>query len=207
MFRLSTTHYKKKIPAVVRKQVWRNYAHNNGILLCKCCEKEIITPFDFHCAHVVAEAKGGSIDINNLLPACKLCNQSMGTNNFFVFKSKLHSQIHYDTKNLSPKQIKIIQSYNSMSKNLTINSYYQNFYKLAHVVSKCMEVDVTYEDNCYKNSIKCKCGYKFVYVTHDNDFSLTCKENKQNLLDVICDHLPCLINNETFIEESNVFLK
>src|SRR5437660_1703486 len=93
---LRWTPYYYKVPAAMRKQVWITHANYKGRLLCKCCEKTIITPFDFQCAHIVAESKGGKTNLCNLIPACKLCNQSMGTTNFFVFKSKLQSQLSYD---------------------------------------------------------------------------------------------------------------
>ena len=34
---------------------------------------------DFQAGHILAEANGGSIEIDNLVPICSQCNQGMGT--------------------------------------------------------------------------------------------------------------------------------
>jgi len=43
---------------------------------------------DFHCGHVIAEAKGGETVIENLRPICKKCNLSMGTDNLNDFRKR-----------------------------------------------------------------------------------------------------------------------
>jgi 5-methylcytosine-specific restriction endonuclease McrA len=35
--------------------------------------------FDFQCGHNIPESKGGKTDVNNLIPICSRCNQSMGS--------------------------------------------------------------------------------------------------------------------------------
>ncbi len=210
---LRWTPYCYRIPAAMRKQVWLMHAKNKGRLLCKCCEENIVTPFDFQCAHIVAESKGGKTHISNLVPACKLCNQSMGTTNFYVFKTLLQSQQFYDIEKMDNTQKQVINYYMHMAKNMTINTYYKNFNQWTDILAKSMRVtkiritDPTPNDkpknDFYENKVKCKCGYKFVYLTSNDDFALTCKNNKQNIIDVICDHIPCLINNPDFIKESN----
>lgn len=53
--------------------------------LCMCCKTIYITQHNFQCGHVVADANGGSTNVNNLRPICTLCNQSMGVTNMKDF--------------------------------------------------------------------------------------------------------------------------
>ena len=39
----------------------------------------------FHCGHIVAEANGGQLKMDNLKPICSSCNSSMGMTNMVVF--------------------------------------------------------------------------------------------------------------------------
>lgn len=54
---------------------------------CLCCDNVSITQHNFHCGHIVAECNGGTLDINNLLPICNVCNSSMGSMNMNEFKT------------------------------------------------------------------------------------------------------------------------
>ncbi len=71
---------KIKIPAALREQVW---IHNCGRRFeSKCCViwcANRINVFDFQCGHKHAEAEGGPTVLENLIPLCQRCNQSMGT--------------------------------------------------------------------------------------------------------------------------------
>jgi 5-methylcytosine-specific restriction endonuclease McrA len=71
---------KEKIPRALREQVWLHYAKKNFEIKCPVvwCENRI-SPFDFHVGHNIAEANGGTLDINNLKPICSRCNLSMGS--------------------------------------------------------------------------------------------------------------------------------
>jgi hypothetical protein len=42
----------------------------------------------FQCGHVIAEANGGVIHVDNLRPICSICNQSMGTENMDDFRKR-----------------------------------------------------------------------------------------------------------------------
>ena len=39
----------------------------------------------FHCGHIISEANGGEIKLDNLRPICHSCNSSMGTVNMDEF--------------------------------------------------------------------------------------------------------------------------
>ncbi len=78
------TKYRKcRIPAALREQVW---LHTNGPYFSSKCAvkwcKNRITVFDFQCGHKHAEATGGRTTLDNLLPLCSRCNQSMGIMHF-----------------------------------------------------------------------------------------------------------------------------
>ena len=97
--------YKKKsIPSVLREQVWRNYFKNSLDGLCPICANKI--SFANHdCAHILAEAQGGSTCINNLRPTCGKCNKSMGTTHLDEFKSKINPNAVTHAKRVDPKYL------------------------------------------------------------------------------------------------------
>lgn len=75
---------KTKIPKAVRMAAWREY---NGPCMegkCFACGR-IIYCDDFDAAHVIAEANGGQITLDNLRPVCRPCNRSCGTLNLMEF--------------------------------------------------------------------------------------------------------------------------
>lgn len=80
---------KQKIPQPLRELCWNTYIGESiGKIKCLCCGIKDITPFNFNCGHVIAEAKGGKVVIENLRPICSGCNSSMGSENMDVFKQK-----------------------------------------------------------------------------------------------------------------------
>jgi 5-methylcytosine-specific restriction endonuclease McrA len=83
---------KERIPQKMRMMVWDKYIGlDKGKSKCKCCNEKEISQMDFECGHIIAEANGGQITIDNLLPICGPCNRSMKTDNFFVFQKKLET--------------------------------------------------------------------------------------------------------------------
>ena len=71
---------KAKIKAALREQVWLR--HSGPVFTSKCqtrwCNNDI-NVFNFQCGHIQAESKGGPTTVENLVPLCSRCNQSMGT--------------------------------------------------------------------------------------------------------------------------------
>jgi len=83
------TNKKNRIPASLRRDVWfKHFEPTKG--KCVCCNTKEITPFDFECGHIVAEAEGGVTSIDNLIPICSLCNKSAGVENMNKFKEKFY---------------------------------------------------------------------------------------------------------------------
>ena len=78
---------KKAIPKAMKRLVWDTYIGEDvGKALCTCCNHVYIRQIEFHCGHVIAEACGGQINIDNLRPICAQCNLSMRTMNMDEFK-------------------------------------------------------------------------------------------------------------------------
>lgn len=80
-----TPYVKKPIPKALRNKVWTENCGENFKSHCFCCNKKI-TVQDWECGHIQAEAKGGTLTIDNLKPICTTCNRSMGTQNMEDFK-------------------------------------------------------------------------------------------------------------------------
>lgn len=78
---------KKAIPKALRAAVWKTYVGEDiGRAKCTVCGVADMSPFDFHCAHVVAEAEGGPTTLANLRPTCATCNVSMQKQNLDDFR-------------------------------------------------------------------------------------------------------------------------
>lgn len=78
---------KQYIPKAMKRLVWDTYIGEDvGKALCTCCNHVYIRQIEFHCGHVVAEANGGQLNIDNLRPICAQCNLSMRTMNMEEFK-------------------------------------------------------------------------------------------------------------------------
>ena len=75
---------KTPIRKALRVIVWKNYFGTAGTGKCPVCNREIDC-FNFECGHIVAEAKGGATNQDNLRPICSDCNRSMGTTDMREF--------------------------------------------------------------------------------------------------------------------------
>jgi hypothetical protein len=77
---------RKNIPKHVKTLVWNKYIGSDVAQAdCVSCRSEKISIRNFHCGHVVSEAAGGDVTINNLRPICAACNLSMGTKSMNEF--------------------------------------------------------------------------------------------------------------------------
>jgi len=81
---------KQAIPSLMRTQVWNRWIGiEKGQVKCPYCQINNITPFFFECGHVLAEAKGGEVSVENLRPICRECNGKMGTQPIDLNKYRL----------------------------------------------------------------------------------------------------------------------
>lgn len=203
----------------MRKKIWDHYVGPaTGEIECFCCEETLINPFEFECAHVVAEAKGGNRKIDNFRPCCKDCNRSMGTQNFFVFKSIIHDKISIDrsiknkkyldhiiaqhvfnSNSYTENQKNIFQFYDQIKNNVTCGYYMKYFNEWLKLMKNNMDCQTIKSSDEIIYNFECKCTYSFNYITTNDDFELTCRNSKQNLLDVLYEHRLCLIRNQKFV--------
>lgn len=80
---------KDRIPNILREEVWFKYMGDHCYGICLCCNKRRISAFYFHCGHIISEHHGGDTKIDNLVPLCGQCNNSMYTKNLFDFMQVL----------------------------------------------------------------------------------------------------------------------
>lgn len=81
---------KQAIPSLMRTAVWNRWIGiEKGQVKCPYCQINNITPFFFECGHVLAEAKGGEVSVENLRPICRECNGKMGTQPINLNKYRL----------------------------------------------------------------------------------------------------------------------
>jgi hypothetical protein len=80
---------KKPVPAALKRKVWAKWLSEEiGKAKCMCCNLTDITQLNFHCGHIISEAEGGELKVDNLKPICQSCNSSMGTMNMDEFMKK-----------------------------------------------------------------------------------------------------------------------
>jgi hypothetical protein len=81
---------RKSIPKKIRDRVWSKAFGDDEIGECVCC-KDVIEITSWECAHIIAHKCGGKTEDDNLLPTCRSCNRSMGTENLEVFRARYYS--------------------------------------------------------------------------------------------------------------------
>lgn len=81
---------KQTIPPAIRTQVWSKTMGNNFKGKCNVpfCVREI-DAHNFDCGHIISEHNGGTLDISNLIPLCRICNSSMGKINYKDYIAKI----------------------------------------------------------------------------------------------------------------------
>ena len=103
---------QQSIPALTRNKVWREWCGNVMDGRCFCCE-ETIGYEKWHCGHVIAREKGGSIEPDNLRPTCSDCNLGMGTLHMYewILMNRLPGHRHLDPKDpVVRNNIRIVQA-------------------------------------------------------------------------------------------------
>ena len=84
---------RKPVPGALKKECWRIKFSNSSNGNCEVCLK-VIDALDFEAGHIISCYNGGEDTKENLVPVCKDCNRSMGTQNLYEYKKE-----HYPTKN------------------------------------------------------------------------------------------------------------
>jgi len=79
--------HKQSIPKVLKDLCWTTHVGDTvATTKCLCCGVHDIKMNNFHCGHVMSEANGGQLSVENLRPICAACNLSMGTENMDAFR-------------------------------------------------------------------------------------------------------------------------
>ena len=113
---------RERIPSALRVAVWNHY--NGKIYEAKCYTNcgEIITAHNFECGHIIADSKGGTVELSNLRPICSNCNKSMGNKNMEEFIQQYGFKKN-DIKNKTPKSNTVINEENINSKSTSELTY------------------------------------------------------------------------------------
>lgn len=87
------TKRKRYIPKALKVNSWKAvYGMDIGEAICYVCNSNKIYQADFECGHIISHANNGPTNINNLIPICKSCNQSMSKKNLLEYVDEYHSQ-------------------------------------------------------------------------------------------------------------------
>ena len=80
---------RTNIPKKIRDNVWIKAFGDRENGTCACC-KDTIDITRWECAHIIAHKCGGKDVESNLLPTCRSCNRSMGTENLETFRERCY---------------------------------------------------------------------------------------------------------------------
>ena len=90
---------KKRIKQWNRDDIW---LYHNGSQLkevkCPCCQIRIISRDSFSAGHIQAESRGGSSQIENIIPICDDCNGRMGPTHMYWFSWDTYGIIMFTSK-------------------------------------------------------------------------------------------------------------
>jgi hypothetical protein len=191
---------KQTIPKALKIAVWHHYIGEDiGKTKCLCCNITEITQMKFHCGHIIAEANGGTISIENLVPICETCNKSMRIRGMNEFKKLL-----VPPKLLVPQ--KAISQKIDTGANLIreINDYVNYLYGISN---KGYFSDKESDYRAYDiydnvlNNCKCpKCSAQFL----DSRRGIT--NGMRSNFRQIYDHMDCLITNNKFVKYMKILL-
>ena len=79
---------KSRISKQFKRELWTKYCGEKMVDGCWCCKKEIDV-LTYHAGHILAEANGGLVTLDNLRPICTDCNVAMGTENMKDYANKV----------------------------------------------------------------------------------------------------------------------
>lgn len=89
-----------------RQIIWRRAFGTAGIAMCPLCNLNVIDPFTFEQGHDIAGSRGGTRNPENMLPVCRTCNSSQGTQRFAEFKASLGTSSGQSTSVFAPPAVR-----------------------------------------------------------------------------------------------------
>lgn len=69
---------KEHISSKIKDELWKYHFGYEDEAKCLACQKISISNTSFHAGHILAEKLGGLVELYNLLPICKDCNNRCG---------------------------------------------------------------------------------------------------------------------------------
>jgi len=76
---------KRDLKPWFRDDIWIKHNSTLKEVKCPCCNIRIISSESFSAGHIQAESRGGSSQIDNIIPICKDCNGRMGSSHMYWF--------------------------------------------------------------------------------------------------------------------------
>ena len=135
---------KKTIPKILKDHTWDKWIGDNiAKTKCMCCEINEIKMNNFHCGHVISEANGGSISIENLRPICSSCNLSMKTENMNDFKKRCSFGFNIYSKISSPEEFvmlgsvpSIVEGFDDQDDYILSKTKEENKFKVRNIIAQ-----------------------------------------------------------------------
>lgn len=88
----SSKKERKSIPKKIRDELWFKYfGYETAKGYCYVCNCELHMS-KFEAGHVISDAEGGDVIIDNLRPICSGCNKSMGNENLYEYRKKYYNK-------------------------------------------------------------------------------------------------------------------
>ena len=93
---------KKRLKQWNRDDIWlyHNGPHLEKVM-CPCCQIRIISRDSFSAGHIQAESRGGSSQIENIIPICDDCNGRMGPTHMYWFSWDTYGIVMFTSKLIS----------------------------------------------------------------------------------------------------------
>lgn len=91
---------KKRIKPWFKDDIWFHHNGNLKEVRCPCChsDERIISRGSFSAGHIQAESRGGSSQIDNIIPICDDCNGRMGSTHMYWFSWDTYGIIMFTSK-------------------------------------------------------------------------------------------------------------
>jgi hypothetical protein len=84
-----STSTRKSVPKPIKEQSWKRAFGTKVSGLCSVCQHHTISVWECHYGHIVSLKNFGQDTVDNLLPVCASCNESMGAENLYDFQKRL----------------------------------------------------------------------------------------------------------------------
>lgn len=86
------TGTRRAIPKAIKTALWDIYHPGKLKGKCYCCKNEIDAR-SFEAGHIIPHCQDGPDTVDNLVPICRVCNNSMGSMHLNEYMARYHSSI------------------------------------------------------------------------------------------------------------------